>query len=155
MFTVIFAEGPYLIYLDLSSSSTPPPPPPPAASRPSVCSVASSAAAAAASVASPAAGPALRSPGMVGIDGMAGMAGIAGMDGMVGMAALPSQPLICVFIPENIPPALVGLQRTTTKNERGLLKCWMVMVVLVVVTLLRKCEYIRSVRIYSREMVTM
>lgn len=57
-----------------------------------------------------AAGVPLRRPGMEGMEGIAGMAGMPGMDGIVGIAAFPSQPVIWVFIPENIPPDFVGLQ---------------------------------------------
>ncbi len=104
-------QGPYLIYLDLSSSSTAP-----ATLSPAFSDIAN------ASFVTPssAAVAPFRRPGMDGIEGMAGIAGIAGIDGIVGMAALPNHPLICDLTFENIPPDLVGLQHFETTKKASI-----------------------------------
>lgn len=77
------SRGPYLIYLDLSSSS------PPLTAPAALASAAPSAPSA------PSAAPLFRSPGIDGIDGIAGIEGIDGiaMAGIDGIEALPSHPL--------------------------------------------------------------
>lgn len=77
------SRGPYLIYLDLSSSS------PPLTAPAALASAAPSAPSA------PSAAPLFRSPGIDGIDGIAGIEGIDGIAiaGIDGIEALPNHPL--------------------------------------------------------------
>lgn len=109
--TILFPsdmQGPYLIYLDLSSSSI-------VRSCPE-CSPIFAELWWSGDVAKPSfvkpspPSPAfvLRSPGIDGIEGIAGMAGIDGIDGI---DACPNHPDICDFTLENTPPpAFVGLK---------------------------------------------
>lgn len=109
-------QGPYLLYLDLSSSSMSSLSPLPAALSGDVANPSLA-------IPSSAALPApLRNPGIDGIEGIAGIAGMAGIEGIVGIAALPSHPVIWDFTLENIPPALVGLLVRPHRKRRTVVK---------------------------------
>lgn len=121
-------RGPYLIYLDLSSSSIPTPPPGAAAIGPGVAMPVLAPSVACGAL--PSAGISsllpLRKPGIDGIDGMEGIAGIAGIDGMEGidgiagiegMEALPSHPLA---LPNQ--PLFSCTKKKTQKNSTRIFK---------------------------------